>query len=174
MTPPAPAPDLVITSWLNSEPLTLESVRGKVVVLEAFQMLCPACVTHSLPQAQRLQRAYPRDEVAVIGVHTVFEHHEVMGPDALATFLSEFRITFPVGIDLHDDPNDRIPATMRAYALRGTPSTVLIDRIGRIRSSTFSAIEDLQLGTAIGRLLAERYDTGDTSGTETHDGTQAS
>ena len=118
-------------------------------------MLCPACVTHSLPQAQRVRRAYSSDDVAVVGLHTVFEHHDVMGPDALRTFLSEFRITFPVGIDRHD-PGDRIPATMREYALQGTPSTILVDRDGRGRSSSFGTLEDLALGTAIGRLLAER------------------
>lgn len=153
--PAPPAPELSVDEWLNSEPLTLDSLRGKVVVLEAFQMLCPACVTHSLPQAQRVRRAYSSDDVAVIGLHTVFEHHDVMGPDALRTFLSEFRITFPVGIDRHD-PGDRIPATMREYALQGTPSTILVDRDGRVRSSSFGTLEDLALGTAIGRLLAER------------------
>lgn len=152
---PPPAPELTVAEWVNSDPLTVESLRGKVVVIEAFQMLCPACVTHSLPQAQRIRRAYSADDVAVVGLHTVFEHHDVMGPDALRTFLSEFRITFPVGIDLHDDPDDRIPATMREYALQGTPSTILLDRRGRVRSSSFGTLEDLALGTALGRLLAE-------------------
>lgn len=127
------------------------------MVLEAFQMLCQACVTHALPQAQRVRKAFSSDDVVVLGLHTVFEHHDVMTPEALATFVSEFRIPFPVGIDHHDDPDDRIPATMRAYGLQGTPSTVLIDRAGRIRSSSFGIVEDLHLGSAIGRLLAEPW-----------------
>lgn len=152
--PPA-APDLEVDAWLNSEGVALDELRGRVVVLEAFQMLCPACVTHSLPQATRVQRSYSSDDLVVVGLHTVFEHHEVMGIDALKTFVAEFRYTFPIGVDRHDDPSDRVPATMRAYALRGTPSTVLIDRNGRVRSSTLGTLDDLTLGTAIGRLLAE-------------------
>ena len=45
---------------------------------------------------------------------------------------------------------------MRRYALQGTPSQILLDRQGRIRSSTFGTEDDLTLGTRIGRLLAER------------------
>lgn len=154
MAGPPPAPELDVESWLNSEPLTLESLRGRVVLMEAFQMLCPACVTHGIPQAQKVQKLYGSHDLAVIGIHTVFEHHDVMGPEALATFLSEFRVTFPVAID-RPDGTTSIPRTMRAYELRGTPSQVLLDRRGRVRSSTFGVVDDLELGTRIGRLLAE-------------------
>lgn len=157
MPSPPLAPALDVTEWINSEPLTLESLRGKVVVLEAFQMLCPACVTHSIPQAQRVRRLYPADEVAVVGIHTVFEHHDVMGPDALRAFLSEFRVTFPVAVDRPDPSGMSVPVTMAAYDLRGTPSQILLDRRGRVRSSTFGVVDDLALGTSIGRLLAEPH-----------------
>jgi hypothetical protein len=152
---PALAPELDISAWLNTDGLALADLRGVIVVLEAFQMLCPACVDHALPQAQRVSRAYPSDDVQVVGLHTVFEDHDAMGPDALGAFVSERRYTFPIGIDRHE-PTDRIPVTMRAYALQGTPSTVLLDRQGRIRSSSLGTLDDLALGTAIGRLLAER------------------
>jgi hypothetical protein len=73
------APALQIERWLNTEqPITLESLRGKVVVLEAFQMLCPGCVSHGLPQAMRVRATFPSGRVAVVGLHTVFEHHEAM------------------------------------------------------------------------------------------------
>ena len=155
MDEPAAAPNLDVALWLNSDGVALADLRGRVVVLEAFQMLCPACVNHSLPQAMRVQRTYSNEDLVVVGLHTVFEHHDVTGADALAAFVAEFRYTFPIGVDRHDDLADRIPATMRAYALQGTPSTVLIDRAGWIRSSSLGAIDDLTLGTAIGRLLAE-------------------
>ncbi len=151
------APDLDVTEWLNGPPVDLASLRGRVVLIEAFQMLCPACVTHSLPQAQRVHRQYSRDDLVVLGVHTVFEHHEAMRPVALAAFLSEFRLTFPVAVDRHED-DERIPSTMRRYDLQGTPSQVLVDRAGRVRAKTFGVVEDLALGTRIGRLLAEPAD----------------
>jgi hypothetical protein len=93
----------------------------------------------------------------VLGLHTVFEHPDVMGRDALAVFLSEYRIDLPVGIDRHDrDPG---PAHDAALRLRGTPSTVLIDRGGRLRHSAFGAVDDLVLGEQLGQLLAEAHIT---------------
>ncbi len=62
-------------------------------------MLCPGCVAHGLPQVARIHRLVPTDSLAVIGMHTVFEHHEVMGPEALQVFIDEYRVPFPVGID---------------------------------------------------------------------------
>ena len=42
------APELVVESWFNTrEPLTLADLRGRVVLLHAFQMLCPGCVAHN-------------------------------------------------------------------------------------------------------------------------------
>ncbi|KDB98015.1 primosomal protein N' family protein, partial [Bordetella bronchiseptica D993] len=49
------APPLQVDAWLNTpEPLELARLRGQVVVLHAFQMLCPGCLAHGLPQAERL------------------------------------------------------------------------------------------------------------------------
>jgi hypothetical protein len=149
------APPLQVSQWLNtSQPLTLESLRGRVVVLHAFQMLCPGCVSHGLPQALRIHRLFPPERVVVIGLHTVFEHHAVMGPQALRVFLHEYRISFPVGID-QPVPGSAVPRTMQAYGLRGTPSVIVLDQAGQVRLSHFGQIEDLQLGVVIGQLLAE-------------------
>lgn len=150
-----PAPPLQVSRWLNTpEPVSLAALRGRVVLLHAFQMLCPGCVSHGIPQAQRVHRLFPADELVVIGLHTVFEHHDVMNAEALRVFLHEYRVDFPVGIDQPGD-GDPIPLTMRSYGLRGTPSLVLIDRRGSLRLQHFGQIDDLQLGAAIGQLLAE-------------------
>lgn len=148
------APPLQISQWLNTKsPLTLESLRGRIVVLEAFQMLCPACVSHSLPQVRKIRQLFAEKDVAVIGLHTVFEHHDVMTPAALQAFVHEYRLTFPIGIDQR--AGGSIPATMREYQMQGTPTTVLIDRRGRIRMSHFGLVDDIALGAAIGQLAAE-------------------
>ncbi|MBN9037696.1 MAG: redoxin domain-containing protein [Rhizobiales bacterium] len=150
-----PAPELDVTQWFNApEPLTLAALRGKVVVLHAFQMLCPGCVGAGLPQAQRIAALFPAEEVAVIGIHTVFEHHEAMTPVALAAFLHEYRIRFPVAVD-RPGGEGPIPHTMAAYGMRGTPSLVLIDRAGMLRRHAFGAEDDLKVGAEIGWLMAE-------------------
>lgn len=148
------APPLQVDEWLNTPvPLTLEALRGKVVMLHAFQMLCPGCLSHGLPQAQRAHHAFRNDDFVVIGLHTVFEHHGVMNPDALRVFVNEYRWSFPIGIDR--PMGDGIPATMRAYHLEGTPSVILLDRLGCIRLQHLGHIDDLTLGSTMGKLLAE-------------------
>ena len=153
--PSALAPPLSVSRWFNVErPLSLEELRGRVVVLHAFQMLCPGCVAHGLPQAQAVHRQFAADEVAVLGLHTVFEHHDAMTPVALAAFLHEYRIGFPVGVDMPSDDGP-IPRTMRAYAMQGTPTLVLIDARGRLRAQHFGQVSDLALGARIAGLVAE-------------------
>lgn len=149
------APEWITSEWLNTpEPLGLASLRGKVVVLHAFQMLCPACVSQALPQAQQLAATTRGAPVAVIGLHTVFEHHDAMTVTALRAFLHEYRIHFPVGVDARDENNGDIPQTMRAYMMQGTPTTVLIDAQGGLRRQWFGVVDELTLGIEIGRLLA--------------------
>lgn len=154
MTALRQAPEWQAARWFNGAPLALADLRGRVVLLHAFQMLCPGCAAHALPQMQRVHRAFPRERLAVVGLHTVFEHHEAQGPVALEAFLHEYRYEFPVGVDVHD-AGDPLPRTMRAYAMRGTPTLVLIDAAGRLRQQHFGIQDDLALGAALGSLLAE-------------------
>ena len=152
---PAPAPPWHVSEWLNSPaPLALEQLRGRVVVLEAFQMLCPGCVSHGLPQVKRVHALFPREQVAVVGLHTVFEHHAAMGIASLRAFLHEYRIEFPVGIDMAGEQGP-IPRTMQAYAMQGTPTLVLIDRRGLRRRQVFGQIDDIRLGAEIMHLVDE-------------------
>lgn len=151
---PQPAPSWQVSQWFNApDGFCLESLRGRVVVLEAFQMLCPGCVSHGLPQAQRVCTAFSGEQVAVVGLHTVFEHHRAMTPTALEAFLHEYRIGFPVGVDVPGD--GPIPRTMQAYAMQGTPTLVLIDANGMLRDQYFGQVSDLVLGARIATLLAE-------------------
>ncbi len=151
------APALIVERWFNSDqPVTLESLRGRIVVLHAFQMLCPGCVSNAIPQARKLNEiAKSIDDLVVLGIHTVFEHHAAMTPVSLEAFLHEYKITFPVAVD-RASPNEPIPQTMAAYGFRGTPSTVIIDREGRIARHSFGAEDDLALGLILGNLLGAR------------------
>jgi thiol-disulfide isomerase/thioredoxin len=150
----SPAPPLDVSEWFNTPaPLSLDALRGKVVVVEAFQMLCPGCVSHGLPQAQKLRKIFPEEHLVVLGLHTVFEHHAAMSPVSLRAFLHEYRIRFPVGVDTAG--SSALPRTMEAWGLRGTPSLVLIDRAGNLRARHLGAVHDLQIGAEIATLCAE-------------------
>jgi thiol-disulfide isomerase/thioredoxin len=151
-----PAPEWSTSVWLNSSaPLTLSSLRGKVVLLHAFQMLCPGCVARGIPQAQRVAELFAGAPLVVVGLHTVFEHHEAMKVESLRAFLHEYRVRFPVGVDAADADGRPIPQTMRAYQMKGTPTTVLIDAQGRLRRQVFGVHDDLLLGADIQTLLLE-------------------
>lgn len=150
------APEWQIEAWLNTHvPIDLPTLRGRVVVAGAFQMLCPGCVEHSIPQLKRVDALFESRDVAVVGLHTVFEHHAGMGQMSLAAFLHEYRVTFPVGIDQAGEQGDPIPKTMRRYAMQGTPTLLLIDRNGKLRLHKFGHLSDLQLGAEISLLIAE-------------------
>lgn len=150
------APEWETTAWLNApEPLSLAQLRGRVVLLHAFQMLCPGCVARGLPQAQRAAGHFHDAPLSVVGLHTVFEHHEAMRLPSLRAFVHEYRLTFPVGVDAPGPDGDPIPRTMKAYELRGTPTTILIDARGRVRARLFGVHDDLALGAQLQGLLLE-------------------
>ena len=158
------APELRVRQWLNSqEPITLESLRGRPVLIHAFQMLCPGCVAHAIPQTEKVFRMFRDTDLAVIGLHTVFEHHEAMTPVALEAFVHEYRLTFPIGID-EPSGDMGIPATMRLYQMRGTPTTILVGRDGRLITHQFGQIDDLALGAMIASALNHGVQDGSSDG----------
>lgn len=145
------------SQWFNTlhEP-TLEQLRGRVVAMLAFQMLCPGCVSGALPQARAVAETFAPLGVEVLGLHTVFEHHAAMTPVALAAFLHEYRITFPVGVDQPGGEGDPLPVTMRRYGLQGTPTFLLFGRDGRLTRQLFGHVPDLRLGAEIMALVLDR------------------
>jgi hypothetical protein len=149
------APELLVQTWFNTDrPLLLAGLRGKVVVLCAFQVLCPASLAGGIPQAQRIYDTFAPSDVTVIGLHATFEHHDAFNPALLKAFIHEYRLRFPVALD---QPNaaSPIPHTMDRYKMRGTPSLVLIDRHGLVRKHAFGPVDDLRIGAEIGALTQE-------------------
>lgn len=150
------APELAISEWINvSHPLTLAKLRGRPVLLHSFQLLCPGCVSQSIPQVQKIERIFADTDLQVIGIHTVFEHHAAMSPVTLKAFLHEYRIKHPVGIDSPDERTDT-PITMQRFGLRGTPSSILIGRDGAIKHHIFGVEDDMAVGARIAMALAEK------------------
>lgn len=147
-------PELAVSEWFNTpSPLTLAGLRGRPVLLHSFQLLCPGCVAESIPQVQRIERIFGHTDLQIIGLHTVFEHHKAMRPVTLKAFLHEYRIRHPVGVDRTDDRSST-PLTMQRFALRGTPSSILIGRDGSILHHAFGVEDDLAVGARIAMALA--------------------
>ncbi len=146
------APPLHMDTWINApEDYQPGLADGKVTVLHAFQMLCPGCILHGLPQTQKIYETFSPDQVQVIGLHCVFEHHESMNKTALQAFVSEFKYSFPIGVD--QTTKGPLPRTMQAYQLGGTPSLIIIDGAGTIRHHHFGKADDMAVGAAISQLI---------------------
>lgn len=125
LSTPTTASEWEIGQWFNSHrPLALDDLRGHVIASHAFQMLYPGCAQHGIPEAQRIARTFDPGQVAVVGLHTVFEHHEAMLPVALAAYLHEYRVTLPIGVDL-PAADGLIPRTMAAYEKQGSLTPIL-------------------------------------------------
>jgi peroxiredoxin len=154
---PEKPPELAVEAWLNTtKPLTLAKLKGRVVVLLAFQMLCPGCVSHALPQARKISERFDADEVAMIGLHTVFEHHDVMTINALKAFNHEYRWAFPIAVDKANGHG--LPVTMDAFEMRGTPTLLLFDRQGRLRRHYLGQVDDIRVAAEIMSLAIEDAD----------------
>jgi hypothetical protein len=151
----ATAPELLVQTWFNTErPLLLAGLRGRVVVLTAFQVFCPNSIGIAIPQAKRIHETFEPKDVVVIGLHTTFEHHEAFSLAVLKAYIQEYRLKFPIALDL-PQPAGPIPHTMDLYKMRGTPSLILIDRQGLVRKHAFGAVDDLRIGAEIGALTQE-------------------
>jgi thiol-disulfide isomerase/thioredoxin len=109
--------------WLNvPRPLTLRSLRGKVVLLDFWTYGCINCM-HVLPDLRRLERKYP-NELVVIGVHSAKFTNERKSEN-IRHILQRYDIDHPVA-------NDADFAIWRTYGVRAWPTLVLIDPEGYV------------------------------------------
>jgi len=160
---PHMAPRWDITEWLNSPGLELDDLRGKVVVIEFFQLWCPGCNKFSIPlmeywEKQVFSKEVEEKRLAFVSIHTVFEGHQYQSPKRLRRFIKEKGITHPVGIDRHAE-GQRVPETMKRYNTMGTPEMALIDKKGRIRFQRFGYFEPAYGEALIRKMLDEEQNT---------------
>lgn len=120
-----PSPELAgIAGWINSEPLTIRALRGKVVLIDFWTYSCVNCV-RTFPFLRALHETYGDHGLRIVGLHSPefgFERNRANVEREVA----RNEITWPVALD-----NDM--ATWRAYRNRFWPHVYLIDRQGRIR-----------------------------------------
>lgn len=150
------APEIETEIWFNSEPLSLKSLRGKVVIIEFFQLWCPGCNSFSIPVMTKWRDktfAGQRD-IAFLSVHTVFEGHDYQSNERLRLFISEKNMTHPVAVDKSVKGN-RIPLTMAKYRTGGTPCIAIIDKNGIVRFKYLGSFKTNLVESFIRELLME-------------------
>jgi len=150
-----PAHEWQVSHWLNaSGGQSIAAMRGRPICAVVFQILCPICVSQALPQALRAQEAFSDASLAVIGLHAPLDHGEAQSsPLLLKAFLQQYRIGFPVAVDAIGP--DGAPSTAREYNIQGAPTTLLIDRTGRLRLQRFGVLDDIRLGAYLNALMME-------------------
>jgi len=116
-----------IQQWLNTpggQPVSLASLKGKVVLVDFWAYSCINC-QRELPHVEAWDKAYASDGLEVVGVHTpeyAFEHV----PSNVAAGVRRLGLTFPVALD-------NSYGTWNAYDNQSWPASYLIDASGQIR-----------------------------------------
>lgn len=204
-----PAPNLHISNWVQGGPTNIDAHKGKVVLVEVFQVNCPGCFLYGIPEAIDIYNKHRSDGLTVLGVATAFEDYDKNNLENLQRLLAtgevvgetyralhqygqlkdgnklQYKIPFPVGMDAllkskgtysDSDVADFIEAhmpdfrsysekdravirerarhvlnsklftakTFEEYMLRGTPSTILVDKRGILRHTSFGADGSLE------------------------------
>ena len=197
------APNLAVSEWVQGRPTNIDKEMGNVVLIEVFQVNCPGCFSHGIPEAIDIYTKYRDRGLRVFGLATAFEDFDKNTLENLRLLLTKgqvigepsrilgqygllqtgnklnYKIPFPVAMDklttfgplTHAKIMDFIEANMpdfRSYmekdrasiynqvqqylkgkqfsamtfeefALRGTPSSILIDKTGILRETIFGS-----------------------------------
>ena len=211
------APNLAVSEWVQGRPTNIDKEMGNVILVEVFQVNCPGCFSHGIPQAIDIYAKYRDRGLRVLGLATAFEDFDKNTLENLRLLLTKgqvigepnrvlgqygllrdgnklnYKIPFPVGMDklfsfgplTNNKIMDFIEANMpdfrsysekdrssiynqvrqylerkqfsamtfEEYGLRGTPSSILIDKTGVLRQTVFGS--DGLLESSVERLLNE-------------------
>ncbi|MEK9682751.1 MAG: TlpA family protein disulfide reductase [Nitrosopumilus sp.] len=211
-------PNFGVSEWVQGAPTNFDQEKDHIVLVEVFQVNCPGCFMHALPEAIEIYNKYKDDGVRVIGIATAFEDFdkntldnlkmlaetgEIVGETKSAFQMSgqlqegdklPYKIPFPLAMDnlvktsgeisqekimefiypqipeFDSQPEEyrnqiiqRVKDYMKSkefsaetfekFALRGTPSTILVDRKGVLRDVSFGQVG--QAEAMIQKLLSE-------------------
>jgi cytochrome c biogenesis protein CcdA/thiol-disulfide isomerase/thioredoxin len=135
-----------IQDWINSKPLTLAQLKGKVVLIDFWTYTCINCI-RSLPYVQGLYSHYAKDGLVVVGIEAPEFSYEKI-PSNVAAAVKQDGLTYPIAIDGN-------LATWNAYHNEYWPAEYLIDRSGTVRREHFGEGDYDQTEQAIRGLLAE-------------------
>ncbi len=132
--------------WVNSEPLTLKALRGRVVLVDFWDYTCVNCI-RTLPYMAEWHRRYASKGLTIIGVHTP-EFVFARSRELIEQAIGQFGIEYPVVMD-----NDY--AIWQAFSNRCWPAKYLVDANGYLRSVHLGEGEYEQSERAIQALLRE-------------------
>lgn len=122
---PEPAPEFAkIKAWINSDPVKMDDLKGRVVVVHFWTYGCINCI-HNYPYYKKWAADYKDKDVTMIGVHTP-EFTREKDVERVRAKVKENELTFPVAVD-------SAGATWKAWRTRFWPTVFLVDRKGTVR-----------------------------------------
>ncbi len=142
-------PEFAAGTWINSDPLTLKSLRGRVVLVDFWTFGCYNC-RNTLPYVKAWDAKYRGKGLTIIGVHSP-EFTEEKQIENVRREVAALEIRYPVVTD-----NDY--ATWKAYNVEAWPTEILLDKSGRIRWTHIGEGKYEEAEKIIQQLLAEKYD----------------
>jgi cytochrome c biogenesis protein CcdA/thiol-disulfide isomerase/thioredoxin len=145
---PYDAPDFVdIDEWINSDPLSITDLRGKVVLVDFWTYSCINCI-RTQPYLRSWYNAYKDDGFVIVGVHAPeFSFEKV--PKNVRNAVKKAKLTYPIALD-----NNLL--TWSAYENQYWPASYLIDAKGQVRRVHFGEGEYNQEEKAIRALLEDK------------------
>lgn len=144
---PYPAPELTgISTWINSDPLTIKSLKGKVVLIDFWTYSCINCI-RTQPYLKELYAKYHDAGFEIIGVHAP-EFSFEKNPDNVRQAAKDAGLAYPIALD-----NDF--KTWAAFSNQYWPATYLIDKDGLVRRTHFGEGEYAEEEQAVRQLLNE-------------------
>jgi thiol-disulfide isomerase/thioredoxin len=151
---PARAPEIKVDEWIEQRPVSLSSLRGRVVLLDFWATWCGPCRV-TIPRLSALARKY-RDQLIVLGLTTYQGRGDgrTMTPVEELAFLRQFKkrtgADYGFAVTAAETNEDN-------YGVSNFPTAVLLDRQGRVRLISVGASDDdaRQLEAAIKKLLGE-------------------
>lgn len=145
------APDFTgIQGWVNSKPLSMAQLKGKVVLVDFWTYTCINCI-RTLPYLEGWYSQYQKDGLVIVGVEAPEFSYEKI-PSNVAAAVKQDGIKYPVAIDGN-------LATWSAYQNQYWPADYLIDRNGNVRRETFGEGDYSATEQAIRGLLEEDSST---------------
>lgn len=135
------------TAWLNVDhALTLEELRGRVVVVDFWTSCCINCL-HTIPTLHRLEERFRGRELVVIGVHSPkFETEREV--DRLRDIVRDNRIEHPIAVDASMD-------IWRAWGVEAWPTVAVLDTSGRVIWATMGEPDEEDLTRVVASALEE-------------------
>ena len=140
------APEISSGVWINSEPLTLKSLQGRVVLIDFWTFACYNC-RNTLPALKRWDAQYRDKGLTIVGVHTPELDFE-RDLDQLRREVAALGIKYPV-------VTDQDYTTWKAYGVEAWPTVFLLDKQGRVRWNHVGEGYYDETEEVIKKLLAE-------------------